>query len=302
MNPSDAYPGGMTTIGNLPVVAGGVTSTAYTKDLNFQVFWLGAKYSILSNLDVTGGYYHYNQANYDTNPGANCVANTTAPVPGYAPQGTKKGDCAGTLDAVSGMIDWHPVQAARPLRRPDVLAGGWRLGFRLPAHQQHRSDCRPAREVLIEAHRAFRHFGPRAYGPGFLFAPPWRAAGSELDRQVVLARRHTAAHRNVILARRLRRAGNGGIQRVIPSYVEATQRARLPAAPTKGSNICAGYVSVCSPPQSARHRHSDAPRQRPIVYRASPSASAIAVCGRTNPRNDRVAGASLKRSPSASSA
>ncbi len=117
MNPSDAYPGGMTAIGNLPVVAGGVTSTAYVDNLDFQVFWLGAKYSILSNLDVTGGYYHYNQANYDTNPGANCGPNTTAPIPGYAPQGTKKGDCAGTLDAVSGMIDWHPY------KRLDLYAG-----------------------------------------------------------------------------------------------------------------------------------------------------------------------------------
>jgi predicted porin len=118
MKPSDAYPGGMTAIGDLPVVAGGVTSTAYTADnLNFQVFWLGAKYSILSNLDVTGAYYHYNQANYDTNPGANCVPNATPPYTGYAPQGTKKGDCAGTLDAVSGLIDW------KPFKRLDVYAG-----------------------------------------------------------------------------------------------------------------------------------------------------------------------------------
>jgi predicted porin len=114
-NPSDAYPGGFTSIGGLPVTS--VSATAYTKNLNFQVFWLGARYSILSNLDVAGAYYHYNQANYDTNPGANCVANTTIPGPGYSPHGTKAGDCAGTLNAYSALIDW------KPMKRLDVYAG-----------------------------------------------------------------------------------------------------------------------------------------------------------------------------------
>jgi predicted porin len=94
-----------------------VKSTAYNDNLNFQAFWLGAKYSILSNLDVTAAYYHYIQANYDTNPGANCGPNTVAPATGYAPQGTLKSDCAGTLDAVSGLIDWHPY------KRLDLYAG-----------------------------------------------------------------------------------------------------------------------------------------------------------------------------------
>jgi predicted porin len=116
-NPSDTYAGGFTALGGLPVIKGGVTSTAYTDNLNFQVFWLGAKYSILSNLDVAAGYYHYDQANYDTSPGKNCGPNTVIPGPGYSPHGTLKGDCAGTLNAYSAMIDW------KPMKRLDVYAG-----------------------------------------------------------------------------------------------------------------------------------------------------------------------------------
>jgi predicted porin len=116
-NPSDTYPGGFTTIGGYPIIPGGVTSTAYNDALDFQVFWAGIKYSILSNLDVTGAYYHYNQNDYDTNSAADCGPNTVAPAPGYSPKGTLKSDCAGTLDAVSGLLDW------KPYKRVDLYAG-----------------------------------------------------------------------------------------------------------------------------------------------------------------------------------
>jgi predicted porin len=116
-NPSDAYPAGFNSIGGYAILPGGVKSNAYNDALDFQAFWGGVKYSILSNLDVTGAYYHYIQANYDTNPIANCVANTTVPAPGYSPQGTKSSDCAGTLDAISGELDW------KPYKRVDIYAG-----------------------------------------------------------------------------------------------------------------------------------------------------------------------------------
>jgi len=116
-NPSDAYPGGFNSIGDLPVLKGAVSSTAYTDNLNFQVFWFGAKYALLNNLDIAGAYYHYNQANYDLSPTKDCGVNTVAPGPGYSPHGTLKSDCAGTLNAYSALIDW------KPLKRLDVYAG-----------------------------------------------------------------------------------------------------------------------------------------------------------------------------------
>ncbi|HYA74430.1 MAG TPA: porin, partial [Roseiarcus sp.] len=116
MNPSDTYPGGLTSIGGYPVLGSGVTSTAFVNNEIFQIFWTGAKYSILSNLDVAGAYYYYNQNNYSL-AGTNCGPNTTAPAPGYAPQGAANSKCAGTMDAFSALIDWKPV------KRLDVYAG-----------------------------------------------------------------------------------------------------------------------------------------------------------------------------------
>jgi len=59
--------------------------------------WVGAKYSITSNLDVASGYYHYIQNNYLVASGATtCVASSAA-----------HSQCGGTLDAVSGVIDWR---------------------------------------------------------------------------------------------------------------------------------------------------------------------------------------------------
>lgn len=116
-NPSDAYPGGFSSIGNLPIFPGAVTSTAYAKNLDFQVFWLGAKYALLNNLDLAGAWYHYDQANYDLTPSKDCGVNTVAPATGYAPHGTLKSDCAGTLNAYSVLLDW------KPYKRLDVYAG-----------------------------------------------------------------------------------------------------------------------------------------------------------------------------------
>jgi predicted porin len=117
MNPTDSYAGGFTSIGDYPVLGkGAVNSTAYTNNNNLQIFWTGAKYSILPNLDVTGAYYHYSQPNYAL-AGTNCGANAKIPAPGYNPQGAASGSCAGSLNAYSAMIDW------KPLKRLDVYAG-----------------------------------------------------------------------------------------------------------------------------------------------------------------------------------
>ncbi|MBV8474384.1 MAG: porin [Hyphomicrobiales bacterium] len=118
-NPSNPYPGGFQTIGDFTVLPGAVTSTAYTNNKILQVAWVGAKYSILSNLDVTGAYYYAWQNTYLA-PGASaataCLPNTKV-LNGYHLQGAANSYCAGDLQAVSGMIDW------RAFKRLDVYAG-----------------------------------------------------------------------------------------------------------------------------------------------------------------------------------
>ena len=97
---------------------GVVQSNAFVKPEDLQVFWLGAKYGILSNLDAIAGYYHEWQNNYDTSPVTNCVAYTaTVTTSGQIGKGTAKSDCAGTTNVVSGMLDWRPV------KRVDVYGG-----------------------------------------------------------------------------------------------------------------------------------------------------------------------------------
>jgi hypothetical protein len=122
-------------VGNTYTLNGGypavVQTNAYVKDKDLQVLWVGAKYGVLSNLDLVGGYYHEWQNDYDTASITNCVANTTPAIPGATPQGTKKSDCAGTTDAVSGMIDWRPVKRIDIYSGVmySVVAGGMANGF-----------------------------------------------------------------------------------------------------------------------------------------------------------------------------
>ena len=117
-NPSDPYAGGFSTEG-ITVLPAGVTNNAYTINKILQTEWFGVKYGVLSNLDVSAAYHHTAQNNYDTNPGANCAANTSviAGSPGVIGQGTKKGDCAGTVNVLGGLIDY------RPIKRVDTYLG-----------------------------------------------------------------------------------------------------------------------------------------------------------------------------------
>ena len=127
-NPSDPYAGGFTTAG-VTVLPGAVTSNAYNINKVLQTAWLGAKYGILSNLDVSAAYYHTWQNTYDTNPstapGGNCAAFSTqagtkkyiAGSPNVIGQGTVKGDCAGTIDVVGALLDY------RPIKRVDTYVG-----------------------------------------------------------------------------------------------------------------------------------------------------------------------------------
>ncbi len=102
-NPTDAYPEGFATIGNYNVLPGYVNSTAYDNNKILRVFWTGAKYAVRDNIDVAGAFYHYYQNDYHT--GA-CTDG-----------GLSASSCAGTLNALSAMIDY------RPAKRLDLYAG-----------------------------------------------------------------------------------------------------------------------------------------------------------------------------------
>jgi predicted porin len=62
------------------------------------VFWTGARYSILSNLEMAGGYYHFDQNDYNTSACTGSGVNTSS------------SKCAGTKDAVSVMIEYYPLK------------------------------------------------------------------------------------------------------------------------------------------------------------------------------------------------
>ena len=72
-----------------------INNTAYTAgDKQFHVFWAGVKYTVITNVDVTGAYYHYDQPAFGAP--VNCAANAAA----FA-------NCHGTFDAVSFVADWR---------------------------------------------------------------------------------------------------------------------------------------------------------------------------------------------------
>ncbi len=134
MNPTDDYKGGFTSIGGYPVLGSGVTYTAFNNNEIFQAFWTGAKYAVLSNLDLIGAYYHYNQNNYNTSA---CTGSGTA---------TSSSKCAGTLDAASAMIDW------RPYKRVDVYAGFMysQVNGGLASGYLHNNDIDPTIGVRVQ--------------------------------------------------------------------------------------------------------------------------------------------------------
>jgi predicted porin len=83
--------GNMTAVTNVAYSAGCAAATI-CKDKEMQVMWTGAKYAITKDLDVIGAYYHYIQNDYTSARCANPAAHS---------------QCAGTFDAVSGVIDWR---------------------------------------------------------------------------------------------------------------------------------------------------------------------------------------------------
>jgi predicted porin len=117
--PSDDHTSGFTSLGDYTVLPGAVNYTAYITNKQLQVAWIGARYSLLDNVDLAGAYYVVHQNDYAP-PGTKssaCGPNTVAAVPGATPQGTLNTYCAGYLQAVSALIEYKPV------KRVDLYAG-----------------------------------------------------------------------------------------------------------------------------------------------------------------------------------
>jgi predicted porin len=90
LNPGAFLQGGM--------IAGAVNNAAYPSDKILQTAWFGVRYSITPALDITGAYYH----EWD-----NQYATSAATIAGCGVLGSSSTQCAGTLDAVSLVLDWR---------------------------------------------------------------------------------------------------------------------------------------------------------------------------------------------------
>jgi predicted porin len=69
-NPSTQLGAGFSDIGGY--VLAFVNNTAYDIDKNLQLFWLGARYSVLPRFDVTVAYYEVHQSAYGSGKEAGC--------------------------------------------------------------------------------------------------------------------------------------------------------------------------------------------------------------------------------------
>jgi predicted porin len=95
-------------------ISGNISTIAYNGKV-LQTAWTGAKYSLLSNLDIAGAYYYEWQNNFYLASASTCGAHAKG---AYGPEvGAANSYCAGHLEAVSGLVDW------RPWKRVDVYGG-----------------------------------------------------------------------------------------------------------------------------------------------------------------------------------
>ena len=88
-NPTDPIPVNYTDIGGYTLSV--VNNAAYLNNKQLDVFWLGGKYAVNSNVDLTGAWYHYNQNSYHGDDNCKSAAFSS---------------CSGTLDAFSGVADY----------------------------------------------------------------------------------------------------------------------------------------------------------------------------------------------------
>ena len=100
-----SYPNGFTSLGGYTVLGSAITYDAYTINKIQRVAWSGANYAVTDRLDVRAAVYYETQNDYYT---GTCTGTGIH---------TSSSSCAGSLDALSFMIDYHPVP------RVDLYAG-----------------------------------------------------------------------------------------------------------------------------------------------------------------------------------
>jgi predicted porin len=93
-NPSDplAVTAGFDDLGGYKLAF--VNTAAYPNDKILEVYWAGAKYTVIPDLDLTIAYYGYHQNAYGTLADAGCTGNTS-------------GTCSGTEDDLSFDADYR---------------------------------------------------------------------------------------------------------------------------------------------------------------------------------------------------
>jgi predicted porin len=95
-----------------------ISSTTYAIPRIAPYWWIGAKYAVTPQLDVTGAFYYLDQTNYSTTACAGTLFTTVAPNGNKIAVGRiNSGSCAGSEDFFSALIDY------RPFKRVDLYAG-----------------------------------------------------------------------------------------------------------------------------------------------------------------------------------
>ncbi len=95
-NPNNPLAAGAFLVGGYNV--GVVNNTNFTTDRILQTFWVGTRYSVRPDLDLSLAYYHENQNSFVIGNGSNPTG--TCSNVSYA-------GCSGSLDAVSFVADWR---------------------------------------------------------------------------------------------------------------------------------------------------------------------------------------------------
>ncbi len=104
-DPSNTYPSGFKSIGGFNVLPGAITYSAYAINKVMNVVWTGAKYAVADQVDVTGAFYYEAQGDYSAKACTGTGVHTSSNA------------CAGSLDALSFLIEYRPV------KRVDLYAG-----------------------------------------------------------------------------------------------------------------------------------------------------------------------------------
>ena len=128
-----SFPNGFRTIGgwNVPATipstipgAAKLFPTTWITTTNFAIpriapyWWIGAKYAVTPQLDVTGAFYYLDQTNFNTTACTGTLFTTVAPNGNKIAVGRiSSGNCAGSEDFFSALIDYRPV------KRVDLYAG-----------------------------------------------------------------------------------------------------------------------------------------------------------------------------------